>query len=285
MTTSANPPQPPPSTSDPPTYHSYRYNPRHQSWPYTSKDFTRQDESPDTDFYSAPRYVTHIDDNAINLLRIYYAHNLPSKGRILDFCTSWISHFPPNLEKAAVKTAKRQFTQNEAETDDLEVIGMGISKPELDANPILSQRILQDLNTNSTIPASVSAGGNLDASTCVVSIDYLTSPLQVLSSLYTITKPQGTIHLVISNRCFPTKAVGRWLRVGEQERLQMVGDYLWFSGWREIEVLTLNEGGGSSGWFGLGSTDPLWVVRGRKLEKGVGEAEGGAKVEIGKSEL
>ena len=65
----------------------------------------------------------------------------------------------------------------------------------------------------------------------------------------------------------------------------MVGDYLWFSGWREIEVLTLNEGGGSSGWFGLGSTDPLWVVRGRKLEKGVGEAEGGAKVEIGKSEL
>jgi len=44
------------------------------------------------------------------------------------------------------------------------------------------------------------------------------------------------VHLVVSNRCFPSKVVGRWLRVDEEERLRMVGDYLWFSGWRGVNV-------------------------------------------------
>ena len=77
---------------------------------------------------------------------------------------------------------------------------------------------------------------------------------------------------IVSNRCFPTKAVSRWLRVGEQERLQMVGDYLWFSGWREIEIVEVCDGKGEKpvegvlGRMGMmGRVDPLWVVRGKKL--------------------
>ena len=74
--------------------------------------------------------------------------------------------------------------------------------------------------------------------------------------------------MIISNRCFPTKAVGRWLRVGEQEKLLMVGDYLHFSGWKESEVVTLCDGkGDGAGWFGLGRPDPLWVVRGKNLDE------------------
>jgi hypothetical protein len=170
---------------------------------------------------------------------------------------------------------------------------MGMNKAELDANKILNNgRLLIDLNANpeSIVLAlrSASAIGSseeelLDSSTCVVSIDYLTSPLPVLRSILSATKPGGTIHLTISNRCFPTKAMSRWLRVDESERLQMVGDYLHFAGWKGIEIVELSdgkvdqqeqqdaEGGGArslQGLFGMmgmmGRRDPLWVVRGRR---------------------
>lgn len=118
--------------------------------------------------------------------------------------------------------------------------------------------------------------GLLDASTCVVSINYLTSPVAVLSSLLARTKPGGAVHLIVSNRCFPSKAVRRWLQVDEQERLQMVADCLWFAGWRGIEICDLKMGereeeggaqGGLQGFFrsmGMGGSDPLWVVRAAK---------------------
>ena len=278
-TTTATPPDPPSSSSpNTATFPTRPYHPRHASFPYTAADFARDDESPDTDFYASPRFVTHIDENAISLLRTYYAQTLPRTGRILDFCSSWISHFPPELEKAATATAKGAIPlgqgQKEGEGEGLEVVGLGINKAELAANPILTERILQDLNTTPAIPPSV---GMVDAATCVVSIDYLTAPHTVLRSLLGRTKPGGSVHLVISNRCFPTKAVRRWLRVGDEEKLQMVGDFLWEAGWRRVEIVELCDGkgeGGSGGlWMGLwglvgGGCDPLWVVRGRKVEEG-----------------
>ena len=38
------------------------------SWPFSPADFQRYDESKDTAFYDAPRFVTHIDDGAISAL-------------------------------------------------------------------------------------------------------------------------------------------------------------------------------------------------------------------------
>ena len=255
------------------------YTPRHATWPYNPSDFTRQDSSPDTSFYSSPRFVTHIDDLAIASLKSYYATVLPTKGRILDFCSSWISHYPSFIEAAAT-----------GDNPTLEITGMGMNKPELDANPLLNAgRLLIDLNAtpDNVAPALRSATSSseedlLDASTCVVSIDYLTSPVRVLASILSATKPNGTIHLTISNRCFPTKAMSRWLRVDEAERLLMVGDYLHFAGWKGIEIVELSDGkveeeqqeeegqmGGArslQGLFGMmgmsGRRDPLWVVRG-----------------------
>ncbi|KAI9878282.1 MAG: hypothetical protein M1830_001382 [Pleopsidium flavum] len=262
MTTSTSPPHTnTTNTTIPPTWPTRPYTRSHQTWPYRPTDFHRADPSPDTDFYSTPRFVTHIDNPAISLLKTYYTHTLPRTGRILDFCSSWISHFPPELE-SAVLTKK-----------ELEVVGMGINDAELAANRVLSTRILQDLNEQPLIPAE--QVGTVHAATCVVSIDYLTSPVAVLASLRERMVKGGRVHLVVSNRCFPTKAVQRWLRVGEEEKLEMVGDYLWFAGWREVEIVTLNDGGGSGGgWFGFGRTDPLWVVRGtntgEQIERGTG---------------
>ena len=48
----------------------------------------------------------------------------------------------------------------------------------------------------------------------------------------------------------------------------MVGDYLWFSGWRNVEIVEVCDGraraGGLMGMLG-GGVDPLWVVRGVKV--------------------
>ena len=41
-------------------------------WPYTEGDLKRRDESSDSDFYSQPRLVTHIDDAAIASLTTFY---------------------------------------------------------------------------------------------------------------------------------------------------------------------------------------------------------------------
>lgn len=50
--------------------------------------------SSDTLFYSAPRFVTHIDDQAIRALTKYYSQVLPPSNTpavaILDMCSSWV---------------------------------------------------------------------------------------------------------------------------------------------------------------------------------------------------
>lgn len=194
---------------------------------------------------------------------------------------SWISHYPRSVSEAA-------------QSGDLHIIGMGMNKEELAANPVLraDSRLTTDLNVEPDIHKALSgaqlistdnndSNNKLTASTCVVSIDYLTNPLKVLESLRRATAPGGTVHLAISNRCFPTKVVSRWLRISEEERLQMVGDYLHFSGWKKIEIVELsdgsveenggggnNEGNASQGlaslmrFVGVGmSRDPLWIVR------------------------
>ncbi|RMY47012.1 hypothetical protein D0865_08926 [Hortaea werneckii] len=322
----------PPSPSSP-TWPIRKYTPRHPSWPYTPKDFSRHDPSADSSFYASPRFVTHIDDPAIASLREYYAHVLPPsphrhhpgegqaagsqgtdppKKRILDLCSSWTSHFPSQVVDG-VKDGR------------VEVWGLGMNARELERNPVFSggKWGVWDLNSegqgggdvgvalgetilkkkqigagegvsNPSLPPKEAAEEAeqheppLDATTCVVSTDYLTQPLTVFSSLLRLTKPGGSVHLTVSNRCFPTKAIARWLQVDEEERLQMVGDYLFFAGWKGIEIVELSDGrvrgghdggeeqqGGGGADGGLGAfmralgmdaarRDPLWVVRGVK---------------------
>lgn len=135
---------------------------------------------------------------------------------MLDFCSSWISHYPERIEQSVKQ-------------GEVTVIGMGMNEAELvflsepfsfclysdsvcmlARNPILSKTIIQDLNDNPEIPVDVYGESEkdltmLDASTCVVSIDYLVRPVEVLSSLRQRTRVGGTVHLAVSNRCFPTK--------------------------------------------------------------------------------
>ena len=139
-------------------------------FPYSKVDLTPMEAGNDTSFYTAPRFVTHIDDNAIINVKKYYDQVLPRKGRILDFCSSWISHYPPDIAKAAA-------------SGDVEVLGMGMNKSELGKNPLLKAWSVQDLNEDFEVRLPGAEDGKLDASTCVVSIDYLTKPVEVLQSI------------------------------------------------------------------------------------------------------
>jgi hypothetical protein len=257
------------ATKTPTPFKTEMYTPTATTWPYTAFDFSRQDEDPDTDFYSSPKYVTHIDDNAIEQVARYYDDVLPKQGKVLDFCSSWVSHYPSRVSGK--------------EGEGVEVYGMGLNAAELERNPIFGakgaegKRVVQDLNVDPDIAhAFPSENVKFTALTCTVSIDYLSRPLEVLSSLRQKTAENGTVHLAISNRAFWHKVVARWMEVSERERLEMVGDYLWFAGWREVEIVTVCEGrktggGGGSIWgmLGMGGAgaagDPLWVVRGRNV--------------------
>ena len=172
----------------------------------------------------------------------------------------------PLIFKDAIMEAKEN---NEG---GLRIVGIGMNEAELEYNPVLKERVVKDLNKDPVIDEPLSPLRSwLSSTVCVVSIDYLTQPREVLASILKQTIPGCWVHLVISNRCFPTKAIARWLTISEEERLQMVGDYLWFSGWKDIEIVELSNGReekpveGLLGKMGMmGRVDPLWVVRGRK---------------------
>ena len=66
-----------------------------QTWPYTGEgDFKRMDEAPDTEFYTFPKLVYHIDEGAVAALTRYYDTHVPDGSAILDICSSWVSHYP-----------------------------------------------------------------------------------------------------------------------------------------------------------------------------------------------
>src|ERR1700690_2064497 len=95
--------------------------------------FARLDEDDDAAFSEPARLVTHIDDNAIRVLRGLYREILPAGGVLLDLMSSWVSHLPSDVQYA-------------------EVIGHGMNGAELAANPRLGRRFVLDLNRSPRLP-------------------------------------------------------------------------------------------------------------------------------------
>jgi SAM-dependent methyltransferase len=166
-------------------------------FPYTRKQLTPHDPS-DVNFYASPRFVNHIDDHAISALSAFYENALP-QGRILDICSSWVSHISP----------KHLGSQR--------IIGVGMNAKELEANPVLNGWAVHDLNREpyffQSLWGKLQPGkrdrlideNKFDAVICNVSIDYLSSPLEVTEGMADALQPGGWAYMVISNRCFPTK--------------------------------------------------------------------------------
>ena len=134
--------------------------------PFTTKDFMRADEGDDENFYTLPRLVYHIDEPAVAALTQYYRKNIPAGSSILDICSSWVSHYPLEF-KSKMKR----------------VSGTGMNALELMANDQLTDYEARNLNVNPTLPYD---DNTYDFVTCVVSIDYLIHPIEVLKEVRTI---------------------------------------------------------------------------------------------------
>ena len=199
--------------------------------------FAREDESPDPEFYTEPRLVVHIDDATIEAIRGYLADVLPpassSQPRVLDLMSAWRSHLPHDFAGYAV--------------------GVGMNDAELAANPQLSEHIVHDLNANPRLPL---ADNHFDAAFVVVSIQYMTKPVEIFRDVRRVLKPGAEFHVIFSDRMFPTKAVGIWRALTQApKRAELIAAYFGASeGWGQPTFVDRSPGGG----------DPAYIVHAAK---------------------
>ncbi len=200
--------------------------------------FQRQDMSDDSFFYSSPRKVVHIDENAIGALMDVYRELLPTGGTYLDLMSSWRSHYPPELKPARV-------------------VGLGMNADEMADNQQLDKYVVHNLNQNSSLPYE----SNLfDAVTCAVSVQYLTHPAAVFEEVNRVLKPNGVFVVSFSNRCFLNKAVTVWMSSSDEQHIALVGQYFQLSGkWTDLTAQKTNPAEGYPA-----QADPLYVVWARK---------------------
>jgi SAM-dependent methyltransferase len=202
------------------------------TWPYTEQDFQRMDNTVDTIFYSEPRLVYHIDDPCRAALTQYYSEVFQPDMDILDICSSWVCHYPTNVPFKSV-------------------VGLGMNEYELKQNPILSKYVVQDLNTDPTLPFETQS---FDIVTCCVSFDYLNKPLDVMKEVGRVLRPGGQAIISISNRCFPTKAFQLWLQTNDLEHVFIIGSFFHYTNLFEppsSEDRSPNPG----------RSDPLYIIK------------------------
>ena len=169
----------------------------------TDQFFTKEDTSDDSLFYEIPRLVTHIDDNACMILKGYYRNLLKDGDSVLDLMSSWVSHLPEDINYSKVSA-------------------QGMNKVELEANPQLTDFIVQNLNTNQVLPYG---DEEFDLCTIAVSVQYLTSPVRVFGEIARVLKPNGKCCVSFSNRMFPTKAILAWRMSSNEDHCNLVKKY------------------------------------------------------------
>jgi len=192
--------------------------------------FARSDPSPDAEFYAEPRFVTHIDDDAIAVVTQAYRERLPSGGSVLDLMSSWVSHLPADVAYASV-------------------VGHGMNAEELAANPRLSRWFVQDLNVEPALPLEA---GQFDGACLCVSVQYLQRPVEVFGEVRRVLWRGARFIVSFSNRCFPTKAVAIWQSLSGADQQRLVAAYMRRAGFTDI--------GGQEPLPRDG--DPLWLVFG-----------------------
>ena len=211
---------------------------RESTEPYPDGSFRREDESDDALFYTEPRLVVHIDDQAIEAASGYFARVLPRNGVILDLMSSWRSHMPNDVSLKSL-------------------VGLGLNAVEMAENPQLDQTVVHDVNSDPELPFEE---GAFDAAVVTVSIQYIVKPVELFREVNRVLRDGGSFHVVYSNRMFPTKAVAIWKALDDSRRAELIASYFHHSG-----------GWGPSETLDIGSrrdpyADPVYVVSAMKVE-------------------
>jgi hypothetical protein len=202
--------------------------------PFRPEFFARLDEEPDEAFYTMPRKVVHIDDEAIAAIKQFLPDVLPPNGVVLDLLSSWRSHWPAGFPK------QRR-------------VGLGLNAAEMADNPDLDEYVVHNVNTDPQFPF---AADTFDAVVLTVSIQYITQPIAVFQEVWRILRPSSPFVVIFSNRMFPTKAVAIWRMLDDQKHRDLVASYFHYAG-NFVGVEAHN-------WSPSAYTDPVYVVLARK---------------------
>ncbi len=217
---------------------------------FSDDAFRRDDETSDSRFYIEPRFVQHIDDTAIDIIKNTYGRFMRDDMHILDLMSSWQSHLPEKLH----------FSR---------LVGLGLNESELKKNPRLSDYVVQDLNLNSRLPFD---SNSFDAVVCTVSVEYLIEPLSVFKEVSRILRTDGHFIVTFSNRCFPTKAIKVWKELHEFERMGMVLEYFSRSGgFKNLQTYSfrgLPRPRNDKYFPELRYADPVFAIWGQKISNG-----------------
>ncbi len=215
---------------------------------FSNDSYARLDPRPDPLFYSAPRLVQYIDSAAIAVVAGIYERFLQPGMQVLDLMSSWVSHLPESC-------------------GDLTVTGLGMNALELEQNPRLRERVVQDINADAVLPYEDAA---FDAVLCSLSVEYLIRPFEVFAEVARVLRPGAPFVLTFSERWFPSKVIQLWVDIHPFERMAVVLDYFRASG--------LYDGIGTESRRGLPcpedgtyaatqpEADPVYAVWGRRMK-------------------
>lgn len=208
--------------------------------------FMREDQGPDAHFYSKPRFVQHIDNTAIEVIKATYSRYMQDDMQVLDLMSSWQSHLPegPKLGRVA---------------------GLGLNEQELRRNRSLSEWVVQDLNQSSVLPFE---SNTFDMVINTVSVEYVVDPLAMFKEVQRVLRPKGYFLVSFSNRWFETKAVKIWKEIHEFERMGMVLElFMRTEGFIDLQTYSMrglprpnNDKYASD----LPYSDPVYIVWGQK---------------------
>ncbi len=201
---------------------------------------TKLDDTDDKEFYSYPRFVTHVDEGFIQQLTELYRDRLKPNTRILDMMSSWVSHLPEEMEFAHIE-------------------GHGLNEEELAKNPRFDRYFVQDLNKNPKLPLP---NEDFDAVLNCVSVQYLQYPDAIFAEIHRILKPGGIAIISFSNRMFYQKAIAAWRDSSEASRVELVKGYFTsVPGFSSPEVITRQSSAPNFlQWMGAGGGDPFYAV-------------------------
>ena len=132
------------------------------------------------------------------------------------------------------------------------MIGLGLNQAELDVNPRLDGRIVQNLNRTPQLPFDDAV---FDGAALCVSVQYLTQPVAVFAEVGRVLRAGAPLVVTFSNRCFPTKAIAVWQALDAQGHGALVRRYFAAAGiWEERVFLDRSPRDGRG--------DPLYAVVG-----------------------
>ena len=170
---------------------------------FSDDPYSRADDTLDSEFYSRPRHINHLDETAQAQLKSVYKDLIPAAGEILDLMSSINSHIDERL-------------------DIKKITGLGLNKEELEANPLLDERVIHDINQDQRLPFD---DASFDSVVCSLSIEYITQPSILFDEVARILRPGGRFIISFSNRWFPSKAVQVWNNLHDFERIGLVMEH------------------------------------------------------------